>query len=271
MKNCKCKDFQVPEMQRMCNVVRMSRELKERELIEKAKQGDKSALLALYEQYTPLFKKLCRNRASYCNVLEVDDLLQECFIALKQAVKHYSFDADTSFMSYLYTCIKRYLSRVTARLSYIPAYQLQIMLEIKQFRDDYEKEHGRKPDDGMIMHEFYISADCLRELDALKDLKVTSLDVPIDEEGENTLSDLLPGANDLEEKAIRSLSVVQFWELLDALLLPAESEIIKLIYLDNMTIAQVSEFTGDTEKQVRRLQQQALRKLRMRRTIKEIV
>lgn len=245
--------------------------LEEKEIIEQAKQGDKTALLALYNQYTPLFKKLCRNRASYCNVLEVDDLLQECFIALKQAVKHYSCDTDTSFMSYLYTCIKRHLSRVTARLSYIPTYQLQIMLEIKQFRDDYEKEHGHKPDDGMVMHEFYISADCLRELDALKDLKVTSLDVPIDEEGENTLSDLLPEANDLEEKAIKSLSVVQFWEMLDDILLPAESEVVKLLYLDGLTVKQVAEHTGDTEKQVRQLQQQALRKMRMRHKLKEII
>ena len=36
--------------------------LNENETIKKAKQGDKSALLALYEQYTPLFKKLCRKR-----------------------------------------------------------------------------------------------------------------------------------------------------------------------------------------------------------------
>ena len=245
--------------------------LEEKEMIVQAKQGNKEALLGLYEKYLPLFKKLCRNRASYCNVLEIDDLCQECLIALKQAVKHYSFDADTSFMSYLYTCIKRHLSRVTARLSYIPTYQLQMMLEIKQFRDDYEKEYGRKPDDGMVMHEFYISADCLRELDALKDLKVTSLDVPIDEEGENTLSDLLPGANDLEEKAIKSLSVVHFWKMLDDILLPAESEVIKLFYLDGFTVKQVAEHTGDTEKQVRKLQQQALRKMRMRHKLKEII
>ena len=121
------------------------------------------------------------------------------------------------------------------------------------------------------MHELGISADYLRELDALKDLKITSLDVPVDDEGENALVDLLPSVTDLEEKAIKSLSVLQFWGALDTILLPAESEIIKLIYLDNMTIAQVSEFTGDTEKQVRRLQQQAFRKLRMRQTIKEIV
>ena len=258
-------------MQRMCNDVRMSRELKERELIEKAKKGDKLALLALYEQYTPLFQKLCRNRANYSNVLETDDLMQECFIALKLAVKRYSFDAESSFKTYLFNCIKWHLYRVTTQLAFVPGYQLQMIIKIKKFREDYEKKYGHMPDNGLVMHEFYISGDCLRELDVLKDLKVTSIDVPIDEDGESTLADLLPGVNDLEEKTVKKLSITQFWELLNKILLPAESEIIKLFYVDGLTVPQIAEHTGDTEKQVRQLQQQALKKLRMRKKIKEII
>lgn len=243
----------------------------QRTLIEQAKQGDKSALLALYNQYTPLFKKLCRNKASFCKMLEIDDLLQECFIALEKAVKHYSFDIDASFMSYLYTCTKRHLNRIVTRLSYIPVYQLQMILTIKSFRETYEKEHGRMPENGLVVHELGISADYLRELDALKDLKITSLNVPVDDDGENALVDLLPNVTDLEEKAIRSLSVLQFWEILDNILLPAESKVVKLLYLDGLTMKQVAEHTGNTEKQVRQLQQQALRKMRMRHKLKEII
>ena len=268
MKNCRCKTL---EMQRMRNDARMSRELKERELIGKAKQGDKSALLALYEQYTPLLKKLCRNRADYSNVLETDDLLQECFIALKLAVKRYNFDAESSFKTYLFNCIKWHLYRVTAQLAFVPEYQLQMIIKIKKFREDYEKKYGHMPDNGIVMHEFYISGDCLRELDVLKDLKVTSLDVPIDEDGESTLADLLPGVNNLEENTVKKLSITQFWELLNDILLPAESEIIKLFYLDGLTVLQIAEHTGDTEKQVRQLQQRTLKKLRMRKKIREII
>lgn len=267
-------ELQVPEIQRMYNDVRMSKELKElkeRELIEKAKQGDKSALLALYEQYMPLFKKLCRNRANYSNVLETDDLMQECFIALKLAVKRYSFDAESSFKTYLFNCIKWHLYRVTTQLAFVPGYQLQMIIKIKKFREDYEKKYGHMPDNGLVMHEFYISGDCLRELDVLKDLKVTSLDTPTGEDGESTLADLLPGVNDLEENTVKKLSITQFWELLNGILLPAESEIIKLFYLDGLTVPQIAECTGDTEKQVRQLQQQALKKLRMRKKIREII
>ena len=58
-------------------------DLLEIETIKKAKQGEQEALLCLYEKYLPLFKKLCRNRADYSNVLEVDDLLQESFLVQK--------------------------------------------------------------------------------------------------------------------------------------------------------------------------------------------
>ena len=97
------------------------------------------------------------------------------------------------------------------------------------------------------------------------------MDVPIDEDGESTLADLLPGVNNLEENTVKKLSITQFWELLNDILLPAESEIVKLFYLDGQTVSQIAEHTGDTEKQVRQLQQQALKKLRMRKKIKEII
>ena len=69
------------------------------------------------------------------------------------------------------------------------------------------------------MREYFISREYLRELDVLKDLKVTSIDVPIGEDGENTLKDLLPGVDDLEERVVKRLSVVQLWESLESCLL----------------------------------------------------
>ena len=245
--------------------------LSEIEIIKQAKQGDKLALLTLYNQYLPLFKKLCRNRADYSNVLEVDDLLQECFLALESAVNSYRFEREASFKTYLYSCVKWHLNRVITKHSTLTEKQLSLILQIKKFRENYEKEHGRMPDDGLVMREFFISRDYLRELDILKDLKVTSIDVPIGEDDESTLAELLTGVTDLEEKTIKKLSIAEFWEILNDVVLPAESEVIKLFYLYNLTVSQIAAHTGDTERQVRQLQQQALKKLRMQRKIKEII
>ena len=108
-----------------------------------------------------------------------------------------------------------------------------------------KKSTGISRNNGLVMHEFFISGDCLHELDVLKDLKVTSLDVPIDEDGESTLADLLPGVNNLEENTVKKLSITQFWELLNDILLPAESEIVKLFYLDGQTVSQIAEHGED--------------------------
>ena len=173
-------------------------DLSEIKTITQAKQGDKLALLALYNQYLPLFKKLCRNRADYSNVLEVDDLLQECFLALESATNSYSFEREASFKTYLYSCVKWHLTRVIAKHSNVTENQLTLILQIKKFRENYEKQHGRMPDNALVMREFFISRDYLRELDILKELKVTSIDVPIGEDNESTLAELLPGVTDLE-------------------------------------------------------------------------
>lgn len=245
--------------------------LSEIEIIKQAKQGDKSALLALYEQYTPLFKKLCRYRANYCNTLEFDDLLQECFLALKNAVNGYNFECKVSFMTYLYSCTKRHLNRVITKHSNLAENQLSLILQIKKFRESYEEQHGHIPDSDLVMREFFISREYLRELDVLKDLKVTSMDVPIGEDGENTLKDLLPGVDDLEERVVKRLSVVQLWESLESCLLPEELKIIKMIYLDRLTFKEISEITGRSETNVRTVQERSLKKLRMKQKLKDIL
>ena len=112
-------------------------DLSEIKTITQAKQGDKLALLALYDQYLPLFKKLCRNRADYSNVLEVDDLLQECFLALESATNSYSFEREASFKTYLYSCVKWHLTRVIAKHSNVTENQLTLILQIKKFRENY--------------------------------------------------------------------------------------------------------------------------------------
>lgn len=245
--------------------------LSEIEIIKQAKQGDKSALLALYNQYLPLFKKLCRNRADYSNVLEVDDLLQECFLSLENALKNYSFEQETKFMTYLYECCKWHLYRVTMRYAYLPEYQLKMILKIKQFRDSYYRQHGKQPEDGLVMHEFSLSADCLRELDILKDLKAISLDAPTGEESDCALADLLPGVTDLEEKTVRRLSIIQLWKYLKDCLLPEELKVIKMLYLDRLTVKEISRTVGKSETEVRTIQARSLKKLRMKQKLKDIL
>lgn len=243
--------------------------MSEAEMILLAQQGDEEALLCLYRKYLPLFKKLCRNRADYSNILDCDDLLQECFLALKSTVNSYSFERGASFKTYLYSCVKWHLNRVIAKHSNVTENQLTLILQIKKFRENYEKKHGRMPDNALVMREFFISRDYLRELDILKDLKITSIDVPIGEDDESTLADLLPSETDLEERTVKRLSIVQLWEFLESCLLPEELKIIELLYLERQTFKNVAEMTGKTEAEIQTIQKRSLKKLRKKEKLKD--
>lgn len=243
--------------------------MSEAEMILLAQQGDEEALLCLYRKYLPLFKKLCRNRADYSNILDCDDLLQECFLALKLALKNYTFEHGTAFVTYLYTCVKRHLRKTITNCSFLSSYQVSMILKIKQFREDYERRYGKLPEDGLIMHEFCVSADCLRELDVLRDLKAVSLDSPIGENGDCTLADLLPSETDLEERTVKKLSIVQLWDFLESCLLPEELKIIKLLYLEKQTFKNVAEMTGKTEAEIQTIQKRSLKKLRKKEKLKD--
>lgn len=243
--------------------------MSEAEMILLAQQGDEEALLCLYRKYLPLFKKLCRNRADYSNILDCDDLLQECFLALKLALKNYTFEHGTAFVTYLYTCTKRHLQKVMTSFSPLSRFQVSMILKIKQFREDYERRYGKLPEDGLIMHEFCVSADCLRELDVLRDLKAVSLDSSIGENGDCTLADLLPSETDLEERTVKKLSIVQLWEFLESCLLPEEMKIIELLYLERQTFKKVAEMTGKTEAEIQTIQKRSLKKLRKKEKLKD--
>ena len=229
--------------------------MSEAEMILLAQQGDEEALLCLYRKYLPLFKKLCRNRADYSNILDCDDLLQECFLALKLALKNYTFEHGTAFVTYLYTCTKRHLQKVMTSFSPLSRFQVSMILKIKQFREDYERRYGKLPEDGLIMHEFCISSDCLRELDILRDLKA--------------VADLLPSETDLEERTIKKLSIVQLWGFLESCLLPEELKIIELLYLERQTFKNVAEMTGKTEAEIQTIQKRSLKKLRKKEKLKD--
>lgn len=148
-------------------------------------------------------------------------------------------------------------------------FQVSMILKIKQFREDYERRHGKLPEDGLIMHEFCVSADCLRELDVLRDLKAVSLDAPQGENGDCTLADLLPSETDLEERTVKKLSIVQLWEFLESCLLPEELKIIELLYLEKQTFKNVAEMTGKTEAEIQTIQTRSLKKLRMKKKLKD--
>ena len=70
--------------------------------------GDKGQAERIHEQFGPLFDKLSRK---YSFLAEFDDLRQECFLALCNALSGFDTEAGTAFMPYLWRTAERHLQR----------------------------------------------------------------------------------------------------------------------------------------------------------------
>ena len=81
--------------------------MQDEDVINKIKQGDKSALNYLMDKY----KELVNMKVSKYYIIgaEKEDIVQEGMIGLYKAIKSYSDDKNTSFKSFANMCIERQL------------------------------------------------------------------------------------------------------------------------------------------------------------------
>ncbi|WHH60412.1 sigma-70 family RNA polymerase sigma factor [Petroclostridium sp. X23] len=78
-------------------------------LIENADRGEKYAIEQLYKNNLGMINRICNWIAK--DPQESEDLLQESYIALVKAVKHYNPARNIKFISYYTTALKRHLWR----------------------------------------------------------------------------------------------------------------------------------------------------------------
>lgn len=85
------------------------------ELIAKAKNGDETAEIELYERYKDLVVKISR---SYFIVGgDLEDLIQEGMLGLYKAVKGFNPKKDASFKTFAIICIKHQIQTAIKRAS----------------------------------------------------------------------------------------------------------------------------------------------------------
>lgn len=118
----------------------------DKELIQKAKSGDKKAVEKIIIIHLPLVigmvNKLYQNRT-----MSIDDLIGCGNLALLKAIEKYNPDMNTKFSSYAVMWIKQFCNRALEKDNVVN-YSGQISnLKIKYsyFVDNYYKEHLEKP------------------------------------------------------------------------------------------------------------------------------
>lgn len=246
------------------------------ELVKRIRGGHHEAdnMQLLYEQNLPLIKRCVKPYSAY---EPVEDLLQEAFFGLWEAVKHYEFSENVRFMSYASYWIKqsaiRYIERCgcTARL---PHNIRQKIMKYKKTVSRLEADMNRIPEDSEV-------ADCMgmptKQVQEIKVLSqgVTSLDTPLSGGEDFTLSDRLQADLSLEDETIDRIMTStlknELWGIVGAYTSNRENQIIREYFINGKSMSKIAEEQGVSLGRIRQIKERGLRRLRMGKARRELL
>lgn len=241
------------------------------QLVLRIQAGDNVAenMLQLWQQNRGFIHKIVNQYKAYA---EEEDLEQEGYLGLSAAVEHYNSDEGVTFLHYASFWIKQYMSRYiksngTIRL---PEFMQGRIREYNKMVQKWQQNYHRKPTDGEICHFLDLSWEMLENLKkAVQMAKIGSLDVPIGEDEDCSLYELIPGSID-EEEQVESMVLEKVqkeelcavvWALVDSLT-DTQAKTIRARYQDNMTFREIAEDQGVSIDMARQRERQGLRELR---------
>ena len=234
-------------------------------------------MAALYDQVKDFIHAMAYK---YHGQGELEDLEQEGFLALYDAIDHYEADQGVKFLTYASHWIRqrmqKYIQNTGSPLR-LSAGRQEAIRKYRKFCTEFQAEQGCKPTEAELCRSLWLTLEQLREIqyDACM-TAVKSLDAPIkgaEGEEDTTLGELAASATDpceevldrLEQEALCSV----LWQCVDSL--PGKQpDVIRSRYKDNMTMKQCGQFCGISEAEVRKQQIKALKSLRSGENAKKL-
>lgn len=231
----------------------------------KAREDVAENMLQLWTQCRRFIFKMA-NRYRGC--AEEDDLIQEGYLGLCRAVDGYDPDQGVDFLPYAAHWIRQRMTRFihnngTVR---IPVHEQSGLHQYRKLRNAFLLEEGREPTEREIGHCLGLGYKAVGRLkEAAQMASIGSLDAPLDEEGDASLSDAIAAPCDLEADALDKVQAQQLkaviWPLVDAL--PGrQPEAIRARYRDGKTLKEAAAEMGCSYRNAERLCREGLRELR---------
>ena len=230
-------------------------------LLERYAAGRDPALRdELFERYLPLARAVARKFSG--RGVETEDLEQVAGMALLKALERFDPARGFRFVTYAVPTItgdvRNYL-RDKSGLMRMPRDMRQRLYQMTQEQERFEREHLRAPTATELAERMGIAPEeflALLSLRAQSD--AVSLDMPVGEEGDTRLSDLLGSADDRFECMERS----EWAQWLLSKVGDTERELLTLRYRDGLGQRETAKRLGISQMQVSRLERRALSRLR---------
>lgn len=207
---------------------------------------------------------------------DIEDLLQEAYFGLYEAVQKYEDTAGVLFMSYasfwIKAAITRYLENngLTVRL---PSDIHNKIIRYKRLISVYEMQLGRKPLDYELRRHLGVSQkvlECIRKayhefysMGSLDEL-ITGVD------GDMQLGEVIPdpscdvATNSIERMMENSIQT-ELWQIVKDNVTPEQNTVITARYRKDMTLEATGQLIGKSKDMARQLEAKALKKLRLSR------
>jgi RNA polymerase primary sigma factor len=246
------------------------------EEIELAKRIERGDLKAKDRMINSNLRLVISNARRYQGQgLPLGDLIQEGIVGLIRAAEKFDWRRGFKFSTYATLWIRQSIQRAlanTSRTIRIPVHIEQRQRKLGRAERDLTAELGREPaDDELASAAKMELAEVIRLREAPQ--SVTSLDTPVGDDEETALGELFASERlGPSEELIEAERVDVVAEALDQLTQP-EREVIKLrfgIAGEERTPAATAKELGLSTERVNELEEDALRRLRLGRRLKDL-
>lgn len=207
----------------------------------------------------------------------VEDLEQEGFLALYDAVDGYDEAQGVRFLTYAEYWIRQRISRylqANGSSLRLPVHCREKLLRYKRLCSSFQLEHGREPSEREIARMMGLTLEQVREIRG--NACMARLDAPmkgLDGGEDTTVGDLVAAPADPTGEAVDRVQSAQLcailWECVDSL--PGQQPaVIRQRYQSGMSLREIGEAQGTTAEAVRQIHAKALRELRASRFSKRL-
>ena len=243
-------------------------QLTNEELVSLIQQGNNVSenMGILYQENIGLIKKVILPFSEYA---EMDDLMQEAYFGLVDAVEHYIDSYDTKFMTYAPYRIRLHCVRYVenfGRTKRIPVHMLQLINKYKKLvaecgdldADSVKQELHMSTKQYNLMIQTILESDCI-SLDAVMKVKDENL----------TVGDTIPDNIDIEQEVLEKKLCEDLWKQVDSLD-EKKKFIIQKHFADDQELSQIANDLGVSRQRIHQLEKKALEQLRQLQMFQEL-
>lgn len=237
------------------------------QLVFRIKAGEDTAanMLLLWQQNHGFIVKMAMK---YHGQTEVEDLIQEGYIGMCEAVSRFKPERGVPFISYAAFWIRQSMQRYVDNCSGVvrlPVHAREWIHKYYKAIGEYKKYHGVEPSDRELCGLLGVSKKKLQEIKKSVQMgNIQSLDEPLECQ-DLTLADTIASELDIEDGITRELDAEEMkrelWIAVDDL--PGNlPDVIQRRYINRQTQKEISESLGVHISRIGQIERQALRILR---------